>query len=82
MYWETPRHPRAGVAIGVALLAAWVGALGVAFATDDSAPQDRRLDTPVRSADAPSGVAGRASGRPPRSPLSSGVRAHAFATRR
>ena len=33
MYWQRARHPRAGVAIGLAILASWVGALGLALAT-------------------------------------------------
>lgn len=40
-YWQPARRPRAGVAIGAAILAAWVGAVGVSFATDDSSDSDR-----------------------------------------
>ena len=36
MYWQRPRHPRAGIAIGSAILVAWLGAIGVSFATDGS----------------------------------------------
>jgi hypothetical protein len=33
MYWQRARHPRAGVAVGLAILAFWIGALGLALAT-------------------------------------------------
>jgi hypothetical protein len=35
-YWRPARNPRAGVAIGAAILVAWLGALGVAIASDES----------------------------------------------
>jgi hypothetical protein len=35
MYWQRPRHPRAGVAIGLAILASWLGTLGLALASSD-----------------------------------------------
>lgn len=38
MYWQRARHPRVGVAIGLAILGTWLGALGLALAT--SAPVD------------------------------------------
>jgi hypothetical protein len=41
MYWQPAPHPRAGVAIGAAILAAWLGALGVAFASSDPAEPQR-----------------------------------------
>jgi hypothetical protein len=39
MYVQTPRHPRAGVAVGLAVLAVWLAAFAIALATDD--PPDR-----------------------------------------
>lgn len=47
MYMEPPRHPRAGVAVGLAILAAWCGAFGVALLTGDSA--DERRSPPVET---------------------------------
>jgi hypothetical protein len=41
MYDQTSRHPRAGAAVGLAILVAWLGALGVAFATGDAAEERR-----------------------------------------
>lgn len=35
MYWQRARHPRAGVAIGLAILASWLGALGLALANSE-----------------------------------------------
>lgn len=39
MYYthSRPRHPRAGAAIGAAIVAAWLGAIGLAVASDSSA---------------------------------------------
>jgi hypothetical protein len=36
VYWQPARHPRAGIAIGLAILASWVGAVGLALAGGDS----------------------------------------------
>jgi hypothetical protein len=41
MYWQPARHPRAGIAIAAAIFVAWLGAVGIAFATDDSADGTR-----------------------------------------
>jgi len=46
MYWQKPRHPRAGMAVGAAILVAWLGALVAAFASDD-APDRHRGAAPV-----------------------------------
>lgn len=35
MYWQRARHPRAGVVIGLAILASWLGALGLALANSE-----------------------------------------------
>jgi hypothetical protein len=48
MYFEPPRHPRAGVALGLAILAAWLAALGVALLTGD--PADERRGPPAAGA--------------------------------
>jgi hypothetical protein len=45
MYWQRARHPRAGVAIGLAILAFWVGALGLALATGDPVDGQRAAVT-------------------------------------
>jgi hypothetical protein len=57
MYMHPARHPRAGMAIGLAILAAWLGAIGVAAATGDS-------PTGVQSAAPASGAVDAASVRP------------------
>jgi hypothetical protein len=49
MYTQTPHHPRAGAVIGLAILAVWLGALGLAFATDGSADGSRGAPPDVRS---------------------------------
>jgi hypothetical protein len=36
MYMQPPPHPRAGAAVALAIVAAWLGALGVALAIDDT----------------------------------------------
>jgi hypothetical protein len=36
MYTQNARHPRAGVAVGLSILAAWLGALGLSALADDS----------------------------------------------
>jgi hypothetical protein len=41
MYWQPPRKPRAGIAIGATILALWLGALGIAFATEGSGSESR-----------------------------------------
>jgi hypothetical protein len=41
MHWQEARHPRAGLAIGTAILVAWIAAVAIAFATDDSDDGDR-----------------------------------------
>jgi hypothetical protein len=56
MYTQTPRHPRAGLAAGLAILAAWLGALGIAFATDDSADRERGAGPAARTVVIPSDV--------------------------
>jgi hypothetical protein len=48
-YWQPPRHPRAGLAIAVALVAAWLGAIGVAIATGDHDDGNRTTTTDVRT---------------------------------
>jgi hypothetical protein len=49
VYWQRARHPRAGVAIGLAILASWLGAFGLALATSEPVDGQR---TAVTSADA------------------------------
>jgi hypothetical protein len=46
MYWQPPRKPRAGIAIGATILALWLGALGIAFATEGSG--EGRAGQPVQ----------------------------------
>jgi hypothetical protein len=41
MYWQRPRHPRAGLAVGAAILAAWAGVVALDLATSDSTADDR-----------------------------------------
>ena len=55
MYTQPPPHPRAAAALGAAILAAWIGALGIAFATD-------RTPAPGNGRTAPSAHAGHAPG--------------------
>ena len=42
---QPPRHPRAGVAVGLAILAVWLGAFSVALLTGD--PSDERRGAPA-----------------------------------
>ena len=49
MYWQRARHPRAGVAIGLAILAFWLGALGLALANSEPVDGQRAV---VAGADA------------------------------
>jgi hypothetical protein len=46
MYWQRPRHPRAGVALGAAILAAWAGVIALDLARNDSTADDRRYAAP------------------------------------
>jgi hypothetical protein len=39
VYTQTPPHPRAGVAVGLAVAAAWLGAFGIALATGEPADE-------------------------------------------
>jgi hypothetical protein len=50
VYWEASRHPRAGAAIGAAILAAWVGALGAAFGSGNEQPNGLAAAFAVRVA--------------------------------
>jgi hypothetical protein len=43
---DRPPHPRAGIALGLAILAAWVIALGAALATSEPAGETRPLSAP------------------------------------
>jgi uncharacterized membrane protein (DUF441 family) len=45
MYWQRARHPRAGVAIGLAVLVSWLGALGLALATSEPVDGQRAAVT-------------------------------------
>jgi hypothetical protein len=38
---HTPRHPRAGLAVALAILAVWLGAFSIALATGDPAGERR-----------------------------------------
>jgi hypothetical protein len=41
MYTERPRHPRAAVAVGLAILAVWLAGFSVALLTGDPADEHR-----------------------------------------
>ena len=45
MYTERPRHPRAAVALSLAILAVWLAGFSVALLTGD--PADDRTSPPV-----------------------------------
>jgi hypothetical protein len=60
MYAQSARHPRAGAALGAAILAAWVGALGVAMAADGSKDGSRRAAPAAKAVETPSARPGRA----------------------
>jgi hypothetical protein len=59
-YTQTARHPRAGIAAGLAILVAWVGLIGVAAATDDSPDGGHSAAPAGRTVDAPDARPGRA----------------------
>jgi hypothetical protein len=40
MYRQRARHPRVGVAIGLAILASWLSIIAIALASDDSSTPD------------------------------------------
>ena len=45
---QPPRHPRAGVAVGLAILAVWLGAFSVVLLTGD--PAGEQQGTPAAGA--------------------------------
>jgi hypothetical protein len=53
MYWQEARHPRAGLAIGTAILVAWIAAVAIALATGDSGDGDRGGPPATRSGEVP-----------------------------
>jgi hypothetical protein len=57
---QAPAHPRAGMAIGAAVIVGWLGAIGVAIASDDSPVVESRAVANGAAAEAPAPGAGRA----------------------
>jgi hypothetical protein len=53
-------HPRAGLALGAVMLAAWLAALGAAIADDGSTNADSRATARDGTAEAPVARPGRA----------------------
>jgi hypothetical protein len=53
-------HPRAGLAIGAAVLAGWLGAIGAAVATDGSTDAESRAAPKSAAAEGPVARPGRA----------------------
>jgi hypothetical protein len=51
MSTQRPRHPRAGIAIGLVLLVGWLGAIVASLATDSSSDVDTRAVPGARSAE-------------------------------
>lgn len=54
---ERPVYPRTGLAIGAVLLAGWLGAIGVAIASDDSTNAESRAAPSGAGAEAEDPVA-------------------------
>jgi hypothetical protein len=50
-YWQPARHARAGAAIGAVVAVAWLGALGVALATDDGGDRSDRSPAAAQRVD-------------------------------
>jgi hypothetical protein len=48
MYSQPARHPRAGIAVGLAILATWLGAFGFAAATAEPGDSARPAPTTQR----------------------------------
>jgi hypothetical protein len=57
---QRPQRPRAGLAIGAAVLLGWLGMIGVAIATDGSGDTDSRAAPKAGAADGPVARPGRA----------------------
>jgi hypothetical protein len=49
MYTQPPPHPRAAVAVGLTIAAAWLGAFGVVLATGEPADEHRAAPVELRS---------------------------------
>jgi hypothetical protein len=57
---QSPAHPRAGIAIGAAVIVGWLGAIGVAIAGDDSPVAQSDAVTNAGGSESPSGGEWRA----------------------
>jgi hypothetical protein len=57
---QVRRHPRAGLAIGALMLAAWLGALGAAIADDGSSNAESRAAPSAEASQTPVARPGRA----------------------
>jgi hypothetical protein len=60
MTTQRPFHPRAGLAIGAALLAGWLGAIGAAVASDSSTEAASRATPKAPETGTPVARPGRA----------------------
>jgi hypothetical protein len=47
MYMQPARHPRAGIAIGIAILVLWMSAMTLAFATGEPTAGTRSQPSPT-----------------------------------
>jgi hypothetical protein len=75
MSGQRPRHPRPGLAIGIALLLAWLGAVGISLVTVGSPDAQSRFARSASAAERPFATHGRVA------PANVPVRADRGATR-